>query len=206
MLMEFMDVRNLHIYSALNRDSSLMIQLIQLANVTDEEEFATEDEKRKRVAMAEFAWRFLYNYESVPCTDDNGTTNYDDLLVYLQNVREACESMAMCEHTIGKIIGNIPEDDKYPSENLCHLVESLNDDNIDTEIRCELFNKRGLYSVSPFSGGARERDLIKIFERYRMRALPYSPRMVKIFTNLITGYERDAEREDNKSRLLGLKY
>lgn len=202
----FIDVRKLHIHGVLNRDSSLMIQLIQIANLTAEEEFATYDEKRKRVAMAEFAWKFLYNYKSVPCTDDDGTINYDDLLVYLQSVKVACKSMFMCEHTIGKIIGNIPEDDNYPTQEICHLVESLNDDNIDTEIGCELFNKRGLYSVSPFSGGARERDLIKRFERYRMRALPYSPRMVKIFTNLMDGYERDAEREDNKSRLLGLKY
>lgn len=206
LLIGFMDIRKLHIYSALNRDSSLMIQLIQIANVTADEEFATEDEKRKRVAMAEFAWRFLYNYNSVPCTDDDGTTNYDDLIVYLQNVREACKSMVLSEHTIRKIIGNIPEDDNYPTQEICHLVESLNDEKIDTEIGCELFNKRGSFCVSPFSGGARERELIKLFETYRKRALPYSPRMVKIFINLITGYERDAEREDNNSKLLGLKY
>lgn len=202
----FMDVRKLHIYSVLNRDSSLMIQLIQLANQTEDEYLASEDEKRKRVVMATFAWRFLYNYKSVPCTDCEGNTNYTDLLIYLQNVRDTCKSMILCEHTIGKIIGNIPEDDNYPSQEICHLVESLDDDKIDSEIECELFNKRGAFCVSPFSGGARERELIKIFETYRKRALPYSPRMVKIFTQLIQGYERNAEREDNNSRLLGLKY
>lgn len=202
----FMDVRKMHIYSVLNRDPYLMIQLIQLANLTDDENFVSDEEKRKRVAMATFAWRFLYNYKSVPCTDNEGTINYDDLLIYLQTVRGACKSMVLCEHTIGKIISNIPEDDNYPLECLCHLVESLNDDKIDTEIGCELFNKRGAFCVSPFSGGSRERELIKIFETYRKRSLPYSPRMVKIVTTLIKGYERDAEREDNNSKLLGLKY
>lgn len=202
----FMDVRKLHIYSVLNRDSSLMIQLIQLANLTDEDEFVSEEEKRKRVAMATFAWRFLYNYKSVPCTDNEGTTNYDDLLIYLKNVRDVCKSMALCKHTIGKIISNISEDDNYPSQEICLLVESLHDDEIDSEIGCELFNKRGSFCTSPFAGGYRERGLIKLFETYRQRALPYSPRMVKIFTQLIQGYERDAEIEDNNSRLLGLKY
>lgn len=200
----YIDVKKMHLYSIINQDCSLMIQIIKLANISDEST-VQGDKNQFRINLATLAWRFLSNYNLVPCSDENGV-NYSNLQVYLLNVLNACKAMFLCEHTIGKIIANIPEDDNYPSCELCKMVEYISNDNIDVEIGCELFNKRGSFYTSPFAGGYRERELIKLFETYRQRALPYSPRMVKIFTQLIQGYERDAEREDNNSRLLGLKY
>lgn len=73
---------------------------------------------------------------------------------------------------------------------------------IDSEIRCALYNRRGMTTRSPFEGGTIERHHIKTFTKYRDKARYYSPRLVNIFEGLIKEYQQMAEKEDNEAKLL----
>lgn len=107
---------------------------------------------------------------------------------------------------IGKMIGDIPESDNYPSDEMCELIEKLADDEIDNQISCAIANRRGMSSRSLFEGGTVERKHIDTLNKYRERALGKSQRMVKILSNEIRSFEAMAKREDEMAEIRKLKY
>lgn len=201
-----------HFERIINTDPEMMIQLVDIMYLPDEEyrqqEDLTDAEKENKLSMAQFVWDFFFHYLDVPCTE-NDIINEDALRKYIERLKQLAE-----EHhrkniiglVIGKIVGNFPEDDNYPSDFMCNLVEELNDDSIDDEIGCALSNRRGMSSRGCFDGGDIERGHIARFKTYRSRALLKSPRLVKVFDREINSFERMAESEDNRAALMKLKY
>ena len=105
---------------------------------------------------------------------------------------------------VGRILGNFREIEDYPSDILCRFVEYFNDDNVDTEIRCTISNRRGMTSRAYFEGGSIERNHVETFTKYRDKARLRSPRLTRIFDNLIKEYQQMAEKEDNRAIFLDL--
>lgn len=129
-----------------------------------------------------------------------------NFITKLQECAKVCHREHVMPLVVGRILGNMPEGDNYPTDLMCELVESLDSNDVDNEISCCLSNRRGMTSRSPFAGGNIERKHIETFKGYRDRAMTRSPRLVRVFENQIRSYEELAEREDLRGRLADLKY
>lgn len=212
-LRHYMKMSDFHLLQIVNTEPEMMMELIQLAYLEDEgyreEIVLTELEQKNKIVLAQLTWNFFYNYHSVPGMKSDGTIDGIYLKNYLEKLQqcsEICHRTHVMPLVIGRILGNMPETNDYPSDLMCELVEFFNSDDIDSEICCCLSNRRGMSSRSPFDGGDIERSHVETFKIYRDRALTRSPRLTKIFESEIKSYEHMAAVEDERGKLTDLKY
>lgn len=211
-LRHYIHGESLHFVKEIQSSPELMIELVELQYLPDKEFRQEEDSKAdnsNKVAMARLAFDFFYHYHSVPGLQPDGKLDYAILNEYINHLQE----LAISHHrvhvmplVIGKMIGDIPESDNYPSDEMCELIEKLADDEIDNQISCAIANRRGMSSRSLFEGGTVERKHIDTLNKYRERALGKSQRMVKILSNEIRSFEVMAKREDEMAEIRKLKY
>lgn len=211
-LRHYMHGESLHFVKEIQSSPELMMELVELQYLPDKEFRQEEDSKAdnpNKVAMARLAFDFFYHFHSVPGLQPDGKLDYAILNEYINHLQE----LAISHHrvyvmplVIGKMIGDIPESDNYPSDEMCELVEKLADDEIDNQISCAIANRRGMSSRSPFEGGTVERKHIETLNKYRERALGKSQRMVRILSDEIRSFEAMAKREDEMAEMRKLKY
>lgn len=212
-LKDYLDNSEFHLIHLVNTEPEMMMELVQLAFLEDEgyreERELTETERRNKLELARLAWNFFYYYHDVPGTLPDGTIDgffLKNYLIRLQQVAQMSHRIGVVPIVIGRILGNMPEREDYPSDLMCELVEYFNDDGIDNEIGCCVSNRRGMSCRSPYSGGDIERSHIDTFKKYRDRALTRSPRLTKVFENEIKSYEHLATIEDECGKLADLNY
>ena len=210
-LRHYMNAHEIHLIQEINKEPSLLMGIYALVFKADdgfEEECSQDNTQVKlKLTMADLAYRFIQNYHEVPCSDPTGEVDENALSGYFDELKRLAKQYHQTNILpliIGRILGNFRETEDYPSEMFCRFVEHFNDDRIDSEIRCALFNRRGMTTRSPFEGGTIERYHIQTFTKYRDKARYHSPRLTHIFENLIKEYQQMAEREDNEAKLLDI--
>lgn len=210
-LRHYMNAHEIHLIQEINKEPSLLMEIYALVFKADdgfEEECSQDNTQVKlKLTMADLAYRFIQNYHEVPCSDPTGEVDEKALSGYFDELKRLAKQYHQTNILpliIGRILGNFRETEDYPSEMFCRFVEHFNDDRIDSEIRCALFNRRGMTTRSPFEGGTIERYHIQTFTKYRDKARYHSPRLTHIFENLIKEYQQMAEKEDNEAKLLDI--
>lgn len=204
-LKDFMQDNTLLLEKEIQSSPEVMMQLMSLTYLSDDkiahkqgtESNASYGADEIKISLA--GLHFFEHYNLIPGLQSDKSIDYQILNAYIDNLQELAKVYQRVEITpyvIGKIIGKIPEGNDYPSTEMCALIEKLNNDKVDGEINCAIFNKQGATTRSRFSGGEIERKRIETFKLFRDRALGKSPRMVKILSDLIRSYEQRAEMED----------
>ncbi len=200
-----------HFRKAINTKPELMMEIISAIFKSDVEpdEPITESERVNKEFMWRIAYNFWYKYDDVPCTNADGIIDGAKLREYLKRVEEIAKEVHrenVLPIVVGKILGNFLEDEDYPSQLLCDLVEEYSDDAIDTEIGCAIHNRRSFSTRSPFAGGTVERNHIETLQKYRERAVLRSLRFVKILDSAIRGFERSAKQNDYEGQMNNFEY
>lgn len=202
-----------HFDIILNREPELMVELMKLMFNPDkgfeQEAMFSEIQRQNRETLGKLAWNYFWHYHRVPCTDANGVTDYAALNTYIDELKR----LATLHHrgnsldmVIGKILGNFPMNEEYPSIPLCELIEKMNDDDIDNEVSCTISNRIGVTTRGCTEGGTIERALVKQYEEYANKARPHSRRLAKIFDDKVKHYKWLAEREDYEATLRDMCY
>lgn len=204
-LEHYMPGLSMHLVQELNENPEVLMSIVSMMYLKDKDyrEELTDEEMEYRKGLAHIGWSFMYHYHRVPCSDEEGKVDGQKLRAYMERLRELMKENhyeTVMPLVFGKILGDMPEDEDYPSDVMCQLVEELNDDHVDEEIGCALFNRRGMSTRSPYEGGTVERHHIKTLERYKQRAALRSPRMVKILSDTIASFEDMARREDEQAK------
>lgn len=195
---------SMHLVRELNENPEVLFSIVTMMYLQDEgyRDELKEEEMEFRKNLARVGWSFMYHYHQVPCSDEKGNVDGEELRKYLERLRELMienHYETVIPLVFGKILGDMPEDDDYPSDVMCQLVEELNDKHVDDEIGCAIFNRRGMSTRMPYDGGTIERNHIKTLEKYKERAALRSPRMVKILSDTIASFESMAKREDEQA-------
>ncbi len=200
-----------HFRKAINTKPELMMEIISVIFKPEAgfEEEVSEEAKENKEFMARIAYNFWYKYRDVPCTNADGSIDGEKLRSFLKRIEELAEDghrRNLIPLVVGKILGNFPEDEDYPSQLLCDLVEEYNNDDIDTEIGCAIHNRRSFSTRSPFDGGTVERNHIDTLQKYRERAMLRSLRFVKILDSTIRSFEYSAKRNDYEGQMNNFDY
>lgn len=200
-LQHYLHGNKMHLIKEINDNPEFLMQIVKYKFLPDEGGIENID-RPENVGLIRVVWEFWYYYRSVPCTNDDGVIDEQKLKEYIYTLKALASKYRhekSISYVIGKILGNLPEGDDYPTDMMCEIVEDLNDDAIDSEMRTCIFNKRGATSRSVFEGGTVEQHNIKIFEEYKRRAQLRSHRLCVVFDKLIQEYKAFREWEDNQA-------
>ena len=206
------NINELRFIKDLMSKPELLIELMVMAYKSDdgnEEEEVSESEMNNRMVMARCSFQILYNLPCCPGVDNQGNVNPDALRTYIYRLYELSVERHRSQVTdmvVGSLLGNLPRNDSYPQTILGEIVEELKSDSVDEHIRMRIFNSRGVTTRAFAEGGDQERSLVALFKSYRDKVKFTYPRLAKIFTKLMSEYERDANREDCVAQLEDLEY
>ena len=135
-----------------------------------------------------------------PC-EENGTVSYDEIKVWVDKLIRILDSnhqKEMFGYVLGRLFAYAPKtaDGHYPCEAVCQIIEEYGDESLLSEYRCELFNKRGIFSPS---AGRAEKD---IAEGYKDNAdflsIKY-PKTADVFFKMSQRYVYDSDLERRRA-------
>lgn len=206
------NINELRFIKELMSKPELLIELMVMAYKSDDgngEEEVSESEQNNRKVMAICAFQILYDLSCCPGVDNHGNVNPDALRTYIYRLYELSverHRSKVADMVVGSLLGNLPRNDSYPQTILGEIVEELKSDSVDEHIRMRIFNSRGVTTRAFAEGGDQERSLVALFKSYRDKVKFTYPRLAKVFTKLMSEYERDANREDCVAQLEDLEY
>lgn len=206
------NINELRFIKELMSKPELLIELMVMAYKSDErddKEEVSESEQNNRKVMARCAFQILYDLSCCPGVDNHGNVNPDALRTYIYRLYELSvehHRSKVVDMVVGSLLGNLPRNNSYPQTILGEIVEELKSDSVDEHIRIRIFNSRGVTIRAFTEGGDQERSLVALFKSYRDKVKFTYPRLAKIFTKLMSEYERDANREDCVAQLEDLEY
>jgi len=198
-----------HFKKAINTKPEMMMEIVSALYKSDDESEIPKEDLAYRQFKARVAYRFWNKYASVPCVNVDGEIDeakFRDYIVRLQELAKEQHYESVMPYVIGKILSNFPENDDYPSELLCSMVEEFQCDTIDRIIGDAIHNRRSFSTRSPFEGGTVERHHIATLRAYREKAVMRSTRFVKILDTTIRSFEYSAKREDYEGKMNNLDY
>ena len=196
----------------LARDSGLMIQLVEFAYKSDDE----NDEQvecvphENRKIMADISWHILHhgcfltpgiNNEGV--LDEAILSNYIDQLYDLSRLKKRTKAT---DFIVGFMLGDIFCYENYPIDVLGRIVEKLNNDVVDEHFATRILNSRGLVSRAYNEGGDQERKLVAKFEKIKKQTQLLYPRMTRMLDKLINKYKKYATQEDDNAYMADLEF
>jgi hypothetical protein len=182
----------------LANNPAFFYEVIRTVFRSNEEERPVEEpnEQQKNIAMN--AYRLLSEWRTPPGSQKDGTFNGDALTTWLEDVKAACVESGHLEialSMVGHVLIHTPPDPDglwiHHSAAMALNAKDAND--MRDGFHTELFNSRGVHS---WTAGREERELA---EKYRTQAEEVEARgyhrLASSIRELVTSYERDAERQ-----------
>jgi len=206
-LCHYLENKKNHLWCLVNEEPEVLHQIVELAFKSDDGRPSNTNETQHD--MARIACDYLWHFKSTPCMQEDGSVDESKLKSYIQNyiaIAKERNYEKVWPLIVGKILGNLPEGDGYPSDLMCEMVEELNNDTVDGEIECCISNRRSMSIRSPYEGGTIERGHVATLSKYLERTTMRSPRLSRILEREINSYQYMAQREDNEARMNRLMY
>ncbi len=205
---------NLKFFDALSHNPSLFIDLMCDAFVSSEdtnEAKGNDDDLERKRSRATVAYRILDDWKTIPGLDEAGNIDRDFLLSWIKSARTILAEKGrrdIGDQYIGHILAHSPADytdDAWPHQQVRNVIEELASENIETGIRIQLFNNRGVHMREIFAGGQQERELAEKYRGWSNKCLKW-PRTQKLLTSIADEWDADAKREDERAEQDKIKY
>ena len=104
----------------------------------------------------------------------------------------------MFGYVLGRLFAYAPKaaDGHYPCEAVCQIIEEYGDESLLSEYRCELFNKRGIFSPS---AGRAEKDIAEDYkDNADFLSIKY-PKIADVFFKMSQRYVYDSDLERRRA-------
>ena len=194
--------RSLTIYRYMAESPEFFFQLIKTV-FRAEGEAPSENASEAEISSATQSFRLLMNFDTLPGATDEGVDS-DVLSAWVDTVR-----------ALGRENGRAPITDQYVGHALAHStqvepfwpgpvvaaeIERAKSEDVETGVRIERFNKRGVTTRGMDDGGQQERDLADQYAAWAAAAKSW-PRTQRLLKAMEATWRHDAEREDREVRL-----
>lgn len=135
-----------------------------------------------------------------PC-EENGVVSYDEIKVWVDKLIRILELNHQKEKfgcVLGRLLAYAPisANGHYPCEAVCQIIEEYGDESLLREYRCELFNKRGVFS--PSAGKAEKIIADDYKENAEFLSVKY-PKVAEIFFKMAREYVYDSDLERRRA-------
>lgn len=131
----------------------------------------------------------------------NGTVSYDEIKVWVDKLIRILDSnhqKEMFGYVLGRLFAYAPKtaDGHYPCEAVCQIIEEYGDESLLSEYRCELFNKREIFSPS---AGRAEKDIAEGYkDNAEFLSIKY-PKTADVFFKMSQSYVYDSDLERRRA-------
>lgn len=173
-----------------------MVSIIYRHEGDDPEETKTEDFQN----YAKIIWKLFDKAKFCPC-EENGDINYDEIKAWVEKLIRILDSnhqKEMFGYVLGRLFAYAPKADNghYPCEAVCQIIEEYGNESLLREYRCELFNKRGVFSPS---AGKVEKDIAEGYkENAEYLSIKY-PKTADVFFKMSQRYVYDSDIERRRA-------
>jgi hypothetical protein len=170
--------------------------------VTETSDAVADLQKR---AKADIAYKVLDSWRRLPWLKEDGSIDYDAMHVWTRSALALAGEKGrydVAAREIGKLLAYAPADklDKvWPAREVRELIETLEDEELESGLIIELFNKRGVH-VRPFEGGgAPERALAQAAASAADALQAEWPRTAMMMRESAKQWVEHAEAEDRRA-------
>ena len=151
----------------------------------------------------QFAYHCIYildRFNIVPGTNEN---NEIDIKVLRKWIHE-CEVKTNCAYNLyyylANLFANTPEEnDSWPKEEICQIIDELDNESLTNEFSVGIFNKHGYSVRSVFEGGNREIKLGEKYHNYASNIIHKYPITAKVLIGASESFYEIAKFEDYKA-------
>jgi addiction module HigA family antidote len=192
----------------LTKQPHLFIQLVALVyrrndNGTDPPDWVIDDEER-RSGAATTAYNVLRRASRIPGTLEDGSIDGNDLLAWVQDVRESARlygRVEVTDHAIGGLLAHCPPDPDgtWPCKPVRSCLEAIASQNIAEGVRTGRYNLRGVHWRG--EGGQQERDLAAQYRGWSKAVAFEFPFTAKLLEQLAITYDSEAVWQDTDSNV-----
>lgn len=189
------------LFSKLDSDPAFFAQLMSLAFRRADESPSEGDASEARTALN--AYEVLRAWRTIPGTKASGIDG-NQLLDWVQRARDLLiesDRRDIGDQQIGQMLSASPpgEDGAWPHESVRNVIEAIEGQHLIIGFRNGTFNARGVTSRGMLEGGAQERALAARYRGWANAVRPQWPRTASALDDLARGYDRDAQREDERA-------
>lgn len=165
--------------------------------------YGDDPEERKTEEFRNYAQvihRLFDMAKFCPC-EENGTVSYDEIKVWVDKLIRILDSnhqKEMFGYVLGRLFAYAPKtaDGHYPCEAVCQIIEEYGDESLLSEYRCELFNKREIFSPS---AGRAEKDIAEGYkDNAEFLSIKY-PKTADVFFKMSQSYVYDSDLERRRA-------
>lgn len=196
--------RPLALYNFLSSDPAFFVEVLSYVFRGKNAPSDTSPTEHER-ARAQVSYRLFSSFRTVPGLKsqsiDGGALNK-----WVDGVRECAAKVGLSEiadQYVGHILAHAPIDPAeclWPPSPVCALIERLASKDIETGIRIECINKRGVVTSGMYEGGTREREDALRYEEWAAAMARY-PRTSAMLHAISETWRRQAEEEDIRAEL-----
>jgi hypothetical protein len=167
-----------------------------------------EEVTPERQAIATVGYSVIRSWHTPPGVSPDGSFDVDRLRAWIVEARQLLAESgraAIGDQVIGGLLAYVPAeaDGLWPADPVRDLIEELASDELESGLRTEKFNSRGVVSRRLDSGGELERTLAAEIRGWANRVTDRWRRTGAMLRQLADTYEEWARREDDRSQDFG---
>ena len=198
------DARPLALHNLLAKQPAFFVEVLSHVFRGKNDPSDKEPTEQQKV-RAGHSYRLLASFRTVPGCD-NQAINGNFLNDWVDGVRDEATKAGLSEiadQYIGHILAHAPSDSAdrfWPAAPICTLIERLSSKEVETGIRIECFNKRGVTSRGLHAGGDLERKDASKYREWSAATVRY-PRTSALLLEIAEMWQRHGEEEDVRAEL-----
>lgn len=151
-------------------------------------------------ARARVSYRLLSSFKTIPGLHQNKISQavLSTWVIGVQEAAKRKDLVQISDQYIGHVLAHAPIDTDesfWPPSPVCEVIEAVASDHIESGIRIECFNKRGVFGKAINEGGGQERDLAATYKAWAESTVHF-PRTSAMLASIAESWRQQGEQED----------
>lgn len=198
-----LEEKTLTIHEFLSKDPSFFVDVLcDLYRPEGQNSESDNVPSEAAQSRAHYAWELLHSWRVPPGLTRENSINVSELDHWIDAARALAlekQRSRVGDHHIGNVLFHSPldpDDSAWPHKGVRLVLERLQSDEIESGIRTESFNSRGVTQRGMFEGGVQERELADRWRAWTGVVGIRYPRTHRLLSRIVEDWDEQAKRED----------